>query len=183
MKNVVFSLFSLEPKKHASQFGLSTVTALRRSGYYTSFERGDLGGCKVTNKLNFYSNQRQFKPGTKEPDFSIPSWYAGVNQHTSTFWSVTLQLVDGNQPTIWQMKVDIHSFHVRYRRLISIHRLQRKIHLPFNLFSPHTCLLANKRYPRMSWKISLHSRRIRTAGPEMFGSNRFRFPLRPAGVT
>ena len=35
--------------------------------------------------------------------------------------------MDGIQPAIWQMKGYIHNFDMRYRRLISIHRLQRKI--------------------------------------------------------
>ena len=38
-----------------------------------------------------------------------------------------MQPVDGNQHTIWQMKGYINSFHMRYRGLISIHRLHRKI--------------------------------------------------------
>ena len=50
---------------------------------------------------------------------------SGVNQHTSTFWSVTLQPVGADQATMWQIKGDIPSIHIRHRRLISIHRLQR----------------------------------------------------------
>ena len=49
---------------------------------------------------------------------------SGVNQHTSTFWSVTLQPVGADQATIWQMKGDIPSFHMRHRRLICTKRLQ-----------------------------------------------------------
>ena len=61
---------------------------------------------------------------------------AGVCQPPSSFWSVTLQPVDAYQATIWQMKGDILSFYMRYRRLISIHRLQRKINFcPLSLFS------------------------------------------------
>ena len=52
---------------------------------------------------------------------------AGVCQPPSTFWSVTLQPLGTEQATIWQMKGDILSFHMRYRGLISIHRLHRKI--------------------------------------------------------
>ena len=58
----------------------------------------------------------------------------GVCQTSSTFWSITLQPVAAGQPSIWQIKGDIPSFHMRYRRLISIRRLQRKISfgpLPF----------------------------------------------------
>ena len=50
---------------------------------------------------------------------------SGVNQHASTFWSVTLQPVGADQATMWQMKGDIPSIHIRHRRLISIHRFQR----------------------------------------------------------
>ena len=72
----------------------------------------------------------------KTPDFSIPSWCAGVYQPSSTFWSVTMQPVDGNQHTIRHIKGDIPSCHMRYRRLISIHRLQRYgCHTSLNNFS------------------------------------------------
>ena len=67
-------------------------------------------------------------------------WCAGVYQPSSTFWSVTMQPVDGNQHTIWRMKEYIHSFHMRYRRLISIHRLQRKINFGPLRFSSLVCL-------------------------------------------
>ena len=50
---------------------------------------------------------------------------SGVNQHSSTFWSVTLQPVGADQATMWQMEGDIPSIHIRHRRLFSIHRLQR----------------------------------------------------------
>ena len=58
----------------------------------------------------------------------------GVYQLPSTFWSVTLQPVGADHATIWHMKGEIHGFHMRNRRLISIHRLHRKINfgpLPF----------------------------------------------------
>ena len=61
---------------------------------------------------------------------------AGVCQPPSTFWPVTLQPVVADQATIWHMKGDILSFHMRYRRLISIHRLQRKMNFcPLSFFS------------------------------------------------
>ena len=72
---------------------------------------------------------------------------SGVCQHPSTFWSVTMQPLDADQPTIWQMKGDIPSFHMRYRGLISIHRLHRKINfgplsfLPLVLQIWHRCAL------------------------------------------
>ena len=47
-----------------------------------------------------------------------------VCQPPSTFWSVTLQPVGADQATIWQMKGDIPSFHMRHRRLICTKRLQ-----------------------------------------------------------
>ena len=49
---------------------------------------------------------------------------SGVYQQSSIFWSVTLQPAGANQATIWQMKGDIPSFHMRHWRLSSIHRLQ-----------------------------------------------------------
>ena len=52
---------------------------------------------------------------------------SGVYLSPFTFWSVTLQPVGTYQATMWQMKGDIPSFHMRYRGLISIHRLHRKI--------------------------------------------------------
>ena len=39
---------------------------------------------------------------------------SGVYLSPFTFWSVTLQPVGANQATIWQMKGDIPSFHMRY---------------------------------------------------------------------
>ena len=60
---------------------------------------------------------------------------SGVCQHPSTFWSVTMQPLDADQPTIWQMKGDIPSFHMRYRWLISVNRLHRKINFgPLSFF-------------------------------------------------
>ena len=59
---------------------------------------------------------------------------SGVCQHPSTFLSITMQPHGADQATIWQMKGDIPSSHMRYRALISIHRLHRKINfgpLPF----------------------------------------------------
>ena len=52
---------------------------------------------------------------------------SGVCKHPSPFWSVTMQPLGADQATIWQMKGDIQSFHMRYGGLISIHRLHRKI--------------------------------------------------------
>ena len=73
---------------------------------------------------------------------------SGVCQPPSTFWSVTLQPLGTEQATIWQMKGDIPSSHMRYRALISIHRLHRKINfgpLPFfPLVDGNRCLLADK---------------------------------------
>ena len=61
---------------------------------------------------------------------------AGVCQPPSTFWSVTLQPMGTDQATIQHLKGDIPSFHMRYRGLISIHRLQRKmIFCPLSFFS------------------------------------------------
>ena len=66
---------------------------------------------------------------------------SGVCQPPSTFWSVTLQPLGTEQATIWQMKGDIPSFHMRYRGLISIHRLQRKMNFCPLSFSSLVCLL------------------------------------------
>ena len=52
---------------------------------------------------------------------------AGVCQNPSTFGSITLQPLVADQATIWQMKGDILSYHMRFERWISIHRLHRKI--------------------------------------------------------
>ena len=64
---------------------------------------------------------------------------SGVCQPPSTFWSVTLQPLGTEQATIWQMKGDILSFHMRYRGLISIHRLHRKINFGPLSFFPLVC--------------------------------------------
>ena len=50
----------------------------------------------------------------------------GVYRPPSTFWSITLQPLEGYQATIYQVKWDIHTFHLRLGSLVSIHRLQRK---------------------------------------------------------
>ena len=49
----------------------------------------------------------------------------GVYQPPSTFWSVTLQPIGADQATIWHMKGDIHSYHMRYNSMICPQRLQR----------------------------------------------------------
>ena len=60
---------------------------------------------------------------------------SGVCQHPSTFLSITMQPHGADQATIWQMKGDIPSFHIRYGRLRFIHRLQRKFNfLPLTFF-------------------------------------------------
>ena len=68
------------------------------------------------------------------PHFSMFSWCAGVNQHPSTFWSITLQPLGGDQATIPHMKGDILSFHKRHISLTCYWRLRGKIKwnpLPF----------------------------------------------------
>ena len=54
-------------------------------------------------------------------------WCAGVYQYASTIWSVTLQPVGADQATIWQIKEDIHSYHMRHERLFCSKRLHRQI--------------------------------------------------------
>ena len=54
-------------------------------------------------------------------------WCARVYQYASTIWSVTLQPVGADQATIWQIKEDIHSYHMRHERLLCSKRLHRKI--------------------------------------------------------
>ena len=48
---------------------------------------------------------------------------AGVCQHPSTFWSVTLQSLGADQATIQKMKEDFLSFHMRHETLICCNRL------------------------------------------------------------
>ena len=55
------------------------------------------------------------------------SWCAGVNQHPSTFWSITLQPLRGDQATIPHMKGDILSFHKSHTSLTCYRRLRGKI--------------------------------------------------------
>ena len=80
---------------------------------------------------------------------------SGVNQHTSTFWSVTLQPVGADQATIWQIEGDISSFHMRHRRLICTKRLQSYggcINLNnFPLVHSHLPSLPSS-HARKSWK-------------------------------
>ena len=61
----------------------------------------------------------------KIPHFSMFSWCAGVNQHPSTFWSITLQPLDAEQATIQLLKGDIHSFHMSHSSLICSKRLHQ----------------------------------------------------------
>jgi len=67
---------------------------------------------------------------------TIFSGLPGVCPPSSTFWSVFLQPVGEDQATIWQIKGDIPSFHLRHGGLLSVHRLQSwRGHKTLNIFS------------------------------------------------
>ena len=50
---------------------------------------------------------------------------SGVYQQSFTFWIVTLQPLGAYRSTIPQMKVDMHTFHMRYGSMICSKRLQK----------------------------------------------------------
>ena len=50
---------------------------------------------------------------------------AALNQLPSTFWSVTLQPLGADQPTIHKLKGDMPSYHMRYNGMDSSKWLQR----------------------------------------------------------
>ena len=52
------------------------------------------------------------------------SGFSSLNQHASTFWSVTLQPLGADQATIPHMKGDCHSFNMRCSSMICSKRLQ-----------------------------------------------------------
>ena len=69
---------------------------------------------------------------------------AALNQLPSTFWSVTLQPLGADQPTIHKLKGDMPSFHMRYNGMDSskwLHRYRRCKRLSFiGLVLPHVFL-------------------------------------------
>ena len=81
---------------------------------------------------------------------------AGVCQPPSTFWSVTLQPMGTDQASIYHLKWDIPSFHMRYRGLISIHRLHRKINFgPLSFFPLVFAVLGIVKHVKHVKQISL----------------------------
>ena len=108
-------------------FGLSLCNPLEQIRLpYGKWKRTSRAICWYRN-LDIWPTDRYF--------MTIFWGLAGVCQTPSSFWSVTLQPVGADEATIWQMKGDILSFHMRYGRLNSIHRLQRKINFfPLSFF-------------------------------------------------
>ena len=62
-------------------------------------------------------------------------WHpAGVQKLVLFILPITLQPLGTHKPTIYQIKGDIHSFHLRYGSLVFIHRLQSyRVHKALNI--------------------------------------------------